>query len=360
MADDINARIVEEVSKPEAEGSGIAIEDFVAYMPTGVYIFTPCRETWVGKSINSRFPRVPVLDKHGQPKRDKHGKAITMSATTWLDQNRAVTQMTWAPGSPMLIEDRMVVDGGWINRKNVTCFNLYRPPRIAPGDANAAGPWLDLVFKVFKHDDAEHIIRWLAQRVQRPQEKINHALVLGGAPGVGKDSLLEPVKHAVGPWNFHEVSPTHLLGDFNGYAKSGILRINEARDLGGVNRFSFYDKTKIYNAAPPDVLRVNEKYLKEHYVFNCVGCIITTNYKTDGIYLPPDDRRHFVAWTQRTEADFTPDYWTQLWRWYSADGFSHVAAYAWSHPTATSAKRNTKPYASAHQARAHGRSCAVG
>jgi hypothetical protein len=68
MADDINARIVEEVSKPEAEGSGIAIEDFVAYMPTGVYIFTPCRETWVGKSINSRFPRVPVLDKHGQPK----------------------------------------------------------------------------------------------------------------------------------------------------------------------------------------------------------------------------------------------------------------------------------------------------
>jgi hypothetical protein len=28
--------------------------------------------------------------------------------------------------------------------------------------------------------------------------------------------------------------------------------------------------------------------LREHSVFNCCGVIITTNYKTDGIYLPAD------------------------------------------------------------------------
>jgi hypothetical protein len=39
------------------------------------------------------------------------------------------------------------------------------------------------------------------------QEKINHALILGGNQGVGKDTLLEPVKRAVGAWNFLEVSP---------------------------------------------------------------------------------------------------------------------------------------------------------
>ena len=49
-------------------------------------------------------------------------------------------------------------------------------------------------------EDADHLIKWLAQRVQRPDIKINHAIVLGGMQGVGKDSLLEPVKHAVGPW----------------------------------------------------------------------------------------------------------------------------------------------------------------
>ena len=54
---------------------------------------------------------------------------------------------------------------------------------------------------------ASHIVHWLAQRVQRPAEKINHALVLGGNQGIGKDTLLEPVKRAVGAWNFNEVSP---------------------------------------------------------------------------------------------------------------------------------------------------------
>jgi hypothetical protein len=297
-------------------------------MPTGVYIFTPCREPWVPRSVDLCLPRMPVLDKYGQPKHDKNGKLITISATTWLAQNRRVIQVTWAPGRPMLIEDCLVVDGGWIERKDVTSFNLYRPPLLAPGDATAAGPWLDHVNKIFDAADADHIIKWLAQRVQQPAVKINHALVLGGAPGVGKDSLLAPIKHAVGPWNFHDIQPTHLLGDFNGFAKSVILRVNEARDLGSIDRFAFYDKTKNYLATPPEVIPVNEKYLRGQWANNCVGCIFTTNYRTDGIYLPADDRRHFIAWTQCTEADFKPEYWNELWSWYEQkNGFNHVAAY---------------------------------
>ena len=37
---------------------------------------------------------------------------------------------------------------------------------------------------------------------------------------------------------------------------------------------------------------------KEYNVLNLSGVIITTNHKTDGIYLPADDRRHFVAWSE--------------------------------------------------------------
>ena len=271
---------------------------------------------------------MPVLDEHGQPKRNKNGKLVTISASKWLDQNRAVEQMTWCPGLPMLILNRLVVDGGWIEREGVTCFNLYRPPRIKLGDATKAGPWIDHVHKVFDAPgDAAHIIHWLAHRVQRPSEKINHALMLGGEQGIGKDTMLEPVKHAVGPWNFHEITPANLSGDFNGYVKSIILRINEARDLGEANRFDFYDHTKIYAAAPPDVLRANEKYLREHYVFNVLGLIITTNHKTDGIYLPAEDRRHYVAWSNHTKEEFSPQYWQELWGWYYTGGFEHVAAY---------------------------------
>ena len=226
----------------------------------------------------------------------------------------------------MLIANRIIDEGGWIERNGVTCFNLYRPPTLQPGTAAKADPWLDHLSKMFG-DDADHIVKWLAHRVQRPADKINHALVLGGAQGIGKDTLLEPVKRAIGPWNFSEVSPQHMLGRFNGFLKSVILRVSEGRDLGDVNRYQFYDHSKSYIASPPDVLRVDEKHIREHAVLNCLGVIITSNHKTDGIYLPPDDRRHFVAWSDLTKEQFEPDYWIRLWDWYHSGGDRHVAAF---------------------------------
>jgi hypothetical protein len=305
---------------------GVRLEDFHGYMPQHLYIFSPCRELWPAASVNARIPPIPVLDKDGRQKIGTNGKPLFIAASAWIDRHQPVEQMTWCPGMPMLVRDRLVSDGGWIEREGVTIFNLYRPPRIKPGNAAAAGPWVDHVRYIYP-DDYLRIIEWLAHRVQRPEEKINHALVLGGPQGIGKDTLLEPVKYAIGPWNFHDVSPTHLLGPFNGFAKSVLLRVSEARDLGDIDRFKFYDHTKIYTAAPPDVLRVNEKHLREYYIFNVLGFLITTNHKTDGIYLPADDRRHYVAWSDRTKEEFTPQYWDTLWGWYANGGIWHVAAY---------------------------------
>jgi Family of unknown function (DUF5906) len=294
---------------------GVSLEDFHAYMPAHSYIFTPSREMWPASSVNARIPPIPMGNDEKK-----------MPANAWLDRNKPVEQMTWAPGLPMLIPNRLIAEGGWIERDGVSCFNLYRPPTIEHGDATKANRWINHVHKVFG-DDANHIIPWLAHRVQRPHEKINHALVLGGAQGIGKDTLLEPVKQAIGPWNFREASPQQMLGRFNSFLKSVILRVSEGRDLGDVDRFKFYDHMKSYTAAPPDVLRVDEKHVPEHSVLNVCGVIITSNHKTDGIYLPADDRRHFVAWSDLSKEDFTPAYWNSLWGWYEAGGTAHVAAY---------------------------------
>src|SRR6516165_8130960 len=325
MTEDTKNGFTEEVSEPCSEGAGVTLDDFVAYMPSHVYIFTPCREPWTQTSVNARLPPVPVLDKHGRPKRVK-GKLVTISASKWLDQNRPVEQMTWVPGFPMLIKNRLVVDGGWIERADVTCFNHYRAPRIVPGDASKAGPWLDHVHKIYPAD-ADHITRWLAHRVQRPQEKINHALVLGGLQGIGKDTILEPVKRAIGPWNFQEASAEQVMGRFTSFLKSVILRISEARDLGNVDRFKLYEHLKAYTAAPPDVLRCDEKHIREYAIFNICGVIITTNHKTNGIYLPADDRRHYVAWSDFAKDDFPQTYWQDIYAWYDRGGTANVAAY---------------------------------
>jgi hypothetical protein len=300
---------------------GVSLDDFWAYMPMHNYIFAPTRMTWPGASVNSRIPPISICT-------DKAGKEKFIPASAWLDQHKPIEQMTWAPGLPMVIEGKLIIEGGWIPRVGLRCFNLYHPPTIIPGDVERAGKWLDHVRYVFP-DDADHILDWLAHRVQQPQDKINHALVLGGAQGIGKDTMLEPVKYAVGPWNFQEVSPTQILGRFNGFLKSVILRVSEARDLGEFDRFQLYDHMKAYTAAPPDVLRVDEKHLREFSIINCCGVIITTNHKTDGIFLPADDRRHYIAWSDRTKKDqfFQGDYWDDLWAYYANGGLQHVAAF---------------------------------
>jgi hypothetical protein len=308
------------------ETSGISLEDFRAYMPMHNYFYLKSREPWPASSINNRFDPIEIVDAAGKPVLTEKGKPKTMPASQWLDQNRPVEQMTWAPGEPTLIADRLVQHGGWIRQRGVNCLNLYMPPVTLRGNAAEAELWINHVYRVWP-SDAEHIILWLAHRVQRPAEKINHALALGGPQGIGKDSALEPLKGAIGPWNFLEVSPSQILGRFNGFLKAIILRVSETRDLGDVNRYSFYEHTKALTAAPPDVLRVDEKNLREHSIFNCCGIIITTNHKADGIYLPADDRRHFVAWSDLTKDDFTADYWNKLWRFYRHGGSANVAAY---------------------------------
>lgn len=303
----------------EAEGEApVTLTDFYAYMPTHQYVFVPSRELWPAASVNTRISPI-----HTGPK--KYTKA-----SEWLDQNRAVEQMTWSPGMPMVIENRLVSGGGWIERPGCRTFNLYQPPSPPQGDPEKGGPWLSHVQRVFP-EGAEHIIRWLAHRVQRPGEKVNHAIVLGGAQGIGKDTLLEPVKHAVGSWNVAEVGPLQLMGRFNGFLKSVIVRVSEARDQGEpgggrTDRYAVYEHCKTLTAAPPDVLRVDEKNLREYSILNVCGLVFTTNHR-DGIYLPADDRRHFVAWSDLTKEDFTEAYWRELYQWYSAGGSGHVAAY---------------------------------
>jgi hypothetical protein len=107
--------------------------------------------------------------------------------------------------------------------------------------------------------------------------------------------------------------------------------MNEAHDLGDsgrFDRFALYERVKTYAAAPPDVLPCVDKYIRRHYVPNVLGLVVTTNRKTDGIYLPSDDRRHFVCWSERAKENFAEKYWTEKWNWLLHEGgATHVAAY---------------------------------
>ena len=176
------ARTRKESTDPDADDEpAVTLADFRAYMPMHKYLYIPARDVWPGASVNARIPPIQIgLDEKGEPR--------YQSASAWLDQHQPVEQMTWAPGEPMLIRDRLIAEGGWIDAPGV---HGLQPLPAAAAIARrrrerrpVARPRRDLY-----PDDAEHIIDWLAHRVQRPAEKINHALVLGGAQGIGKDTL---------------------------------------------------------------------------------------------------------------------------------------------------------------------------
>jgi hypothetical protein len=290
--------------------TGSSPKDFYCHLPTNTFIYRATHDMWPPSTINGRFGR---------------------GAANKLQRNRGVEQATWAPGFPPLIRDKLIANGAWVSEPGASCFNLYRPPLPnKKGDKDKAGPWLDHLKKVFP-DNWEHIRNWFAYRVQHPEIKINHCIVMGGDPGTGKDTLIAGVREAIGSWNFQECNPSQLFEAFDAsFLQSVILRINEARDMGEsrIDRYQFYERTKTLMASPPETLTVQEKYLKRYSIMNLVCIIVTTNNKTNGLYLKSDDRRHFVAWSPLTEADFEADYFKRLYEWYDKeDGFAHVAAY---------------------------------
>jgi len=164
----------------------VRLEDFVAFMQSLDYVFMPAGDFWPASRVNARLPRVKLFDKNRRPIVDeKSGEQVEALPSAWLAKYAPVEQMTWSPGLPQLVRHRLIADGGWIDRKNVTVLNLYRPPRAQLGDATKAEPWIAQVRRIYPAE-ADHIIAFLAHRVQRPHEKINHGLLLGGRQGIGK------------------------------------------------------------------------------------------------------------------------------------------------------------------------------
>lgn len=293
------------------------LEDFYAHNPTHKYIYLPTNELWPRSTVAS------VLNK-------QHVKGFKepIDATLYLDRIRSVQSSIWCPGKPRIIEDVLPNREGvdWLQREGARCFNYYVPPRKFRGDPKKVRRWLDHVRRLYPND-AEHIFNWLAHRIQKPGEKINHALVLVGAPGIGKDTILEPLRIGVGEANWKEIGPRHVFGRFNPFVKAVVLRISEARDLGESNRYQFYEHMKPLLAAPPDAFMVDEKFVPEYLVANVVGVVITTNHLQGGMYLPSDDRRHYVANSSAKQTDFDEDYFAELWDWYNRRGNANVIAW---------------------------------
>lgn len=212
---------------------------------------------------------------------------------------RRVADPTYRPGS-----------GRFVSEDQRFKLNLYRASELRPqvGDVR---PWLIHLRNLVPDRDARKTIKdWMAFTLQHLGNKINWALFIGGAQGIGKDALVAPFLRAVGMHNVAIISPEDLATGWTDWLKDSKL-VN-------VQEFTIFEKKLLMNrlkpllTSPPTKLRINAKFVPQYYIPNLANFIFFSNHR-DALHLDADDRRFFVYWSN---ARPQPDaYYRELYAW---------------------------------------------
>jgi hypothetical protein len=235
-------------------------------------------------------------------------------------------KMNFAPREPkMFIKNGVTYANGW---------NPIGMPLGKPGDCSQ---WLNHWDVLGWGHYRDHMLKFMAYTILKPENKINHMLLLGGGEGIGKDFLLYPLSRALDDYST-VVSGNELLSDFNDYLFfTKHLHVNEI-ELGDHKKASEVSaKLKPLAAAPPDTLRVNLKGVTPIKVQNIVNVTMSTNSKTP-LKLSGVSRRFYAMWTDlniRDEQDeMFPEwveYWQKQWHWLKNGGVDHCIYYLRNH-----------------------------
>lgn len=260
-------------------------------------------------------------------KTNPKGKIVPMRPS--LAINNIVTGLTvegstWWPGKDQFIENHVVNDRGAMRKKGAITYNTY----VGPSDYHRRilkkkglpkpTKWINHVKKLWPgRIEQEAFFNFAAHMVQRPDEKVNHGLVIAGAQGIGKDTAMHPLRIGVGEWNAAEVDPDDVTGPYNPHLKSVLLVINEVRPHDEDHKSSnFYNQLKPLLASPPDMLAMNIKYANTIYVRNLAHVILTTNEPLT-MFIPAEDRRLCVLVSAlqdpKVHKTFPKDYFNKLW-----------------------------------------------
>ena len=266
-------------------------------------------------TFNALFRHIDCKSVHNAKRR--------IEAATAFDELRqakgakALVGVTYAAGESVLVaRDGMVYGNRWRDA---------RPPAKA-GDVSM---WMAHVERMVPEKfEREHLLNALAHKVQFPAHKINHAILMGGNHGSGKDTLFAPFFWAIGgraKVNCSMVKNEDLTSQWGYGLECEVMEIAELRQAEAKDRRALENHLKPIIAAPPEYLMINRKGLHPYYSLNRVFVVAFSNERV-AITIPSEDRRWFVVWA---EASKLPEAQAvSLWNWYQhRGGFEAVAHY---------------------------------
>ena len=252
-----------------------------------------------------------------------HNAKRKIEASVCFDENRqdkgskALVGITYAAGQGVIV-----------NREGHEYGNRWRNarPQPVPGDVSI---WLRHVERLVPIEfEREHLLNALAHKVQYPGHKINHAILMGGNPGCGKDTLFAPFFWAIGgatKTNCSLVKNEDITSQWGYSLECEVMEIAELRQTEAKDRRALENQLKPIIAAPPELLPVNRKGLHPYMALNRVFVVAFSNERA-AITIPSEDRRWFCLWAdlpRLPEEDAVA-----LWNWYQhRGGFAAVAHY---------------------------------
>lgn len=217
---------------------------------------------------------------------------------------RKVHRLTYSPGQPRFCKER-----SFDNEAILDCLNTYSESGIEPEEGDVQ-PFLDLVHDVFDHDAGaiHHVLSFFAYAVQNPGARINHALVIQGEQGIGKDSLLLAMEKLFGIHNCAQVSLANLESQFNDWLAGKQLIVFQ--EVLATGRRGLYNKFKAYITDP--VHTINIKMVSAQRVPNRAIYVFLTNYK-HALSIDNSDRRMWVWYSQMKRQ--SPAYYRRYYDW---------------------------------------------
>lgn len=194
-------------------------------------------------------------------------------------------------------------------------LNLWRPPQWTVGDNPEPTQFIEHIDYLFGSEQVavEHVINYLAHLVQRPWERIGHALLITSeAKGIGKSTFGKIVRRLVGEQNSRAAQTKDLKSQFDGWlAGKLVIQVDEVYEAGN---WDLANKLKPLITEP--TVSVNMKYGPQMEIENYARFIMFSNH-TAPLNIEEGDRRYFIVNSKAEPKG--DDYYDALNRYIDAD-----------------------------------------
>lgn len=236
-------------------GRRIRVSDFVSHAYANRH-YTAQVTTAAGKTVMKREPLAP----------------------RWVEWEHRfeVEKIVYSPGKPRLDGNTWNTWGGWGAEEE-------------QGDVSL---WNGLLDFFFPDDPAARrwFEQWCAYPIQHPGTKLYTSVLFWSTRhGTGKSLLAYLLRAVYGQSNTAVITSEHLRGAFNGWAENKQLVIGEEITAGDAR----LDKDKLKGLITQATVRVNQKFLPEYEIRDCINYIFNSN-SPDAMFVEDNDRRYFV------------------------------------------------------------------